>query len=119
MSRCWYVVAAPVAALALFVSGKSLSADPKNQSKGAADVFAGKILSISSKGVSEYGAVLEKVTVRELGGKSFLVGTAVDTGDGEAWTKGRVTWFQVDEAGQIVEFDNVDQLKRAHRDAAP
>jgi len=119
MSRTWLIAAVPVVALAVFVFGPALSAGPQNAPSDSPGVFANKVLSISSKTQGEFGAVLEKVQMKQLGGKSFLVGIAVDTGEASDWTKGRITWYPIDDAGQIIEFDNIEQMMRAHRGAAP
>lgn len=116
MSKTWWLIVGLPALLALFFVSRAIGSDEKKSS--SADVFDGKILTISAKGSATYGAVLERVKIRELGGKSFLVGTAVDIGVG-SWTKGRITWYAVDEAAQIIEFDSVQQIRRVQQEFAP
>jgi hypothetical protein len=39
------------------------------------------------------------------------VGTGVDYGQPENWQKGKRVWIPVDDVAQIVEFNNIDEVK--------
>jgi hypothetical protein len=97
-------------AIGLATTGPTLGADPD---KAREDVFAGKIVVLSLKSTDKYGATLEKVQVKNLGGKAFLVGTGVDTGQPGNWVVGRTVWIPLEDIVQIVEFTNLEQLKNA------
>jgi hypothetical protein len=87
-------------------AGLLLRADePKPPQKPTAD-FAGRIVVVQCKGGVK-NATLENATIRLLGGRSFLVGKAIndDTG-GEVWTP-------VDDIESLVVFETLGQLKRA------
>jgi hypothetical protein len=77
--------------------------------------FAGKIVFILTDQPygDRAGAILEQVQLRKIGGRSFLVGKGVDGGQPSAHAyKGQIVWFSVDHIVQIVEFANMDELKK-------
>jgi hypothetical protein len=85
---------------------------PRPSAPAEAD-FTGKVLALSTDYADKAGAVLEKVKVRTVGGRSFLVGKGVDDGrEGNPYT-GRTVWIAVDHVVQILEFGSVEELKKA------
>ena len=110
MVRTSFVVIVLVVATCLPTTGRVQCADPDMARE---DVFPGKIVVVSLKSTDKYGATMEKVQVKSLGGKSFLVGTSVDDGQPGNWAKGRTIWIPLDDVAQIVEFSSLEQLKAA------
>lgn len=113
MTRTWILFGIAAIVLGMLAIGSALRADPEPSTPKDAEAFPDIIIVISSKSSASFGSVLDKVQVRNLGGRAFLVGTSVDTGAPGEWAKGRRTWFPLDDVGQIVEFTNVEQLKSA------
>lgn len=95
------------AALAALVFAPPLAAQaPKG--KGG---FAGKILVVGLQSSPSMGVTLKEARAERVGGREFLVGTAIDTGDNAEWRAGRAVWIALDDVLQIVEFDSLEQLK--------
>lgn len=82
------------------------------------DHLTGKTLAITVQSDPTYGIYLQDAQVQSLGGKAFLVGVGVDSGEGE-WTAGRRTWVAVDDISEIIEFDNPDDLQKSLEPAEP
>ena len=105
-----------LAAVGLSAAGFLLRADePKADEKAAAPKgeFAGKVLFVQAKG-SIRAATLQEVSVRQLGGRPFLVGKAVDD---DVLTKrqyfvGSQLWLPIEDIESIAAFDNLGQLRR-------
>jgi hypothetical protein len=74
--------------------------------------FSGKILAVSMRAAAT-PVVLEQARIRPLAGQPFLVGKSLDH-PGLKGPRGRTTWLALIEVVRIVEFDDVDQLKRAY-----
>lgn len=56
---------------------------------GSKNPFAGKIVTVYLNGPTlENGEVIENAELREIGGRTVLVGTGADTGQEEDWTAG-------------------------------
>ena len=96
-----------------WAAGPSSSQDAAKPAPAADKDFAGKFLVISFKSAAQHGAVLEKAQVKRLGDQSFLVGKAVDDGQEGNWQKGRTVWLALGDLAAIVEFDDLEQLRRA------
>lgn len=73
--------------------------------------FDGKFISIVKKSNPVSSVDLEKVEVKTLGGKSFLVGIGADTPDN--WQKGRVVWVALDDVSDLTVFPTLDELRKA------
>jgi hypothetical protein len=73
--------------------------------------FDGQFLSISKKSNPASSVELEKVQLRTLGGRSFLVGVGTDTPDN--WQKGKTVWVAVDDVAEITVFATLDELRKA------
>jgi hypothetical protein len=56
--------------------------------------------------------VMEKVKVRQLGERTFLVGKVVEAGQGSGQLKGKSVWQNLDHVLQIIECENVDEAKQ-------
>lgn len=113
MSRTWIFAGV----FALICLGTVLYAGQQQEPPKTEEPFSGKLIVISSKNKGEHGAVLEKVKLRHLAGKTFLVGKSVDMEQAENWTKGQTVWFPMDEVGTIVEFNSAKELKEAYEQA--
>ena len=100
---------AALAALALSPSRAAEDARPD------ADLFAKKIVYVEPRNGADATA-LEKAQVRKLQGASYIVGAVVPAFDDE-WLAGRKTWIAMDTVARLVEFDSLDELKKALKDA--
>ena len=71
---------------------------------------------ISCKNASR-GGVLREVSIRQLGGKAFLVGNCLnDDNQGNQNPFGGVTtWLAMDDITQIMEFKTADDVKNAYK----
>jgi hypothetical protein len=109
------VLVAVLVCLCLMPSPRAgTAADEPRPPAGEAD-FTGKVLVVSMDAPEKFGAVLEQVQVRKLGGRAFLVGKAVDDGrEGGSFYKGRTLWIAVERVTHMVEFANLDELKKAY-----
>lgn len=78
--------------------------------------FAAEVLMIYCED-SSMNTVLGEVRVSDVGGRSFLVGKRL-TQDGKetAWSKA-TQWMPVDDVVSMVEFDNVEDARRATSEA--
>ena len=75
--------------------------------------FAGKVLVIAFKSDPETSATLEKFELKRVGNQMFVVGQGVDDDSPDNWTKGRTVWVPMDDIAQLVEFPDVQTLKKA------
>ena len=110
--RPWMILIAILAATS--AAGLLLRADePKPPQKPTAD-FAGRIVVVQCKGGVK-NATLENATIRLLGGRSFLVGKAIndDTINQRSFFTGGEVWTPVDDIESLVVFETLGQLKRA------
>ncbi|HZL90874.1 MAG TPA: hypothetical protein VFB96_21080 [Pirellulaceae bacterium] len=107
------------AAFALWLAVSLATAQaPKGATAPTADVtakspFAGKVVVISFRSDPETSATLEKFEVKQFGNQAFIVGQTVDDGMPDNWSKGRTTWVPVDDVAHLVEFPDVETLKKA------
>jgi hypothetical protein len=113
MRRLGLLIAVIVTTISLTAAGILQCAEPEKAPPAREHDFAGKILCVSIKGSSEYGARLEKAQVKNLGNKWYLVGTGVDDGEPDNWVKGRTMWISLDTVDQIVEFSSVEDYKKS------
>jgi hypothetical protein len=61
---------------------------------------------------TENNVVLEKVKVRQLGARAFLVGKVLEAEQGRESLKGKTVWQNLDHVLQIIECENVDEAKK-------
>ncbi len=83
--------------------------------------FSGKVLAISIKGADGAGCTIEKVQVRRLGNRSFLVGSLVQSvitkplGTERKDADGMTVWVAVDEINQIAEFKDIEEVRKFYK----
>ena len=75
--------------------------------------FKGKALVVTVE--SKAALPLEHARIRKLGDRSFLVGKGFDDGHPANWTKGRIAWIPMNRVQMIVEFESVEELKKAFK----
>ena len=73
--------------------------------------FEGKFISIQKKSNPANSVDLEKVEVKTLGGRAFLVGIGADTPDN--WQKGRTVWVALDDVSEVTVFGTLEELRKA------
>jgi hypothetical protein len=115
MFRCGCVVAV-VAVLCVGLQPPAFrlaAEEPKPAVPAEAD-FTGKVVGISTDAADKFAVVLEKVTVRKVGERSFLVGKGVDDGREGNYYKGRTLWVAVDRVVFLMEFASLDELKKSY-----
>jgi hypothetical protein len=82
--------------------------------------FTGKVLAVSVKSPhGNTGGVLEKVKVRRLGGRTFLVGQVPARGVGNDRLAGVTLWIAADEVTQIYEFKDLKEALRVYEPFPP
>ena len=96
-------VAAVAVTIALIITGPSGAAP-----QGAASPFAGKIALVLLGGEGRHAYLIES-RVEELGGKSFLVGQAIDPISGKP-LKGTNSWLSIEHVLRITVFDSQEAL---------
>ena len=99
-----------VLGVALTASVAGRSSQPADGKDSAPDPFAGKIILVTTTNSQN---TLKNVQVRKLGERSFLVGVSVrDNTVTQEEFPGRTLWLPVSAVVEIVEFDDLGQLKR-------
>jgi hypothetical protein len=78
------------------------------------DHFKGKVVFVTL--ASQHCLLLDHVCVRKIGEQNFLVGMANKEGLPGNWIKGRTEWIPMTQVELIVEFDSVEQMKKASED---
>lgn len=81
--------------------------------------FAGRVVAVWVRDPAQ-GAVLEEITIKTLGTRSFLVGRMADDGKGSDPRTGMTFWFPVDDVLMLTVFPDVQSARTAYaaRDAA-
>ena len=99
--------------LAGFIGSPTGNAQPRGGGAGGAleDPFAGKYLTIVKRSNPASSIDLEKVELRKLDTRSFLVGTGSDTPDN--WQKGRTVWVALDDVSEVTVFATLEELRKA------
>jgi hypothetical protein len=103
-----------IGVLALAATGGLLPAADEKAPPPREPDFTGKLVYVQSRaGVKE--VLLEKASVRPLGGRPFLVGKAVaeDAVPFRQFTAGAEVWVPVDEVESLAVFDGVAQFRRS------
>jgi hypothetical protein len=77
--------------------------------------FPGKVLLVFLD--SRSSIPIEKPQVRKLGEASFLVGMGSADVQGHHWAKNRTVWLPMDRIEMITEFDSVEEMKKAWKEA--
>jgi hypothetical protein len=96
-----------------FATGVALD-DPKGNTPEANSPepdFTGKVIIITDKGNRHSSGIIEKVKVRRMGGRAFLVGKVADDGQGKK-PVGVNVWIAVEEIGKIWEFESVEGARK-------
>jgi hypothetical protein len=75
------------------------------------NVFEGKFVSIQKKSNPANSVDLEKVELKTLGGRAFLVGIGTDTPDN--WQKGKKVWVALDDVSEVTVFGTLEELRKA------
>ena len=113
--KCAIWIAVTGCLLVCLTAASSLGGDEPQPKPAppADDPFAGKALMIYAKEPAK-GAMLEKVKIKQLGNRSFLVGKTIDK-DAESrshWT-GVTMWVAIDDVTEIIEFKSADEAREA------
>jgi len=87
--------------------------DPKPGVAGSRE-FGGKVLTITLG--DNGGGVFESADLKTLGDRTFIVATAIDMGN-QDWRAGARVWLPVNEIHQMVEFNNVEDARKAYQSA--
>jgi len=95
------------------IASLAIAQPPRDDVETPLTAYAGKILVISFRSDPESTATLEKVQLRQVAAQRFLVGKAVDDGTPRSWNKGATTWVALEDVAQIIEFPNVEAMKKA------
>lgn len=101
---CALVVAAMIAAI-------SRSTTTAQERRDDANSFEGQFLSIARKSNPGTSVELEKVHVKDLAGRTFLVGVGAETPDN--WQKGRTVWVALDDVAEMTSFPSLEEMKKA------
>jgi hypothetical protein len=81
--------------------------------------FRGRYLAITTRGGANTGATLEKVELRRVGDRLFLVGKGIDDGDPNNWYKGTTSWVALDDVSQVTELNSLSRLRNAMPKGSP
>jgi hypothetical protein len=73
--------------------------------------FKGKVLVVTME--SKATLPLEHARIRKLGDRAFLVGKGCDERHPANWTKGQIVWIPMNRVEMIVEFESVEEMKKA------
>ncbi len=77
--------------------------------------FPGKVLLVFLD--SRSSIPLNNPEVRKLGDATFLVGKGSEDIHGHHWANKRTVWLPLERVEMITEFDNVDEMKKAWKEA--
>jgi len=106
------LIAALLAAITLGVltAGRYVVAqEPRDAAPG--NPYADKFISVIKKSNPASSVDLEKVEVKKIDGKAFLVGVGADTPDN--WQRGRSVWVALDDVSEVTTFATVEDLRKA------
>ena len=73
--------------------------------------FDGQFVSIVKKSNPNSSTDLEKVQVRKVDGRAFIVGIGADVPDN--WQKGRTVWVALDDVSEVTVFATLEELRKA------
>lgn len=100
-----------IVALAFVVIARGKAAPPDRGNLATA--FHSKYLVIYSRTKPEHGATLEKVELRKLGDRSYLVGKGINDNDPQNWYRGMTLWYPMEDIGTMIEMNDVSRMKQA------
>ncbi len=88
--------------------------DDKKPSPADKD-FTGKVVAVLLKYDNQQSFVnaIQDARIKRLGDTYFLTGKVVGTSRDVAWKKGAVVWLPLHEVTQIVEYDSLDEVRKA------
>src|SRR5262245_61346944 len=109
MSRMSVVVGTLLAAAIITFTAhpSGIAQDRRDDATG----FDGQFVSIVKKSNPNSSTDLEKVQVRKVDGRSFVVGIGADVPDN--WQKGRTVWVALDDVSEMTVFATLDELRKA------
>lgn len=96
------------------MSGDSLlmSRADNDQPEGLVDhLLPRNIIVVSTKSSTGHGATLQKVTAKQIGDQTFIVGKAIERGHPRDWQKNQTVWINVDDISQFTEFPDAEEMK--------
>jgi hypothetical protein len=105
MSRLGIILA--VALVCFFVAGPSGVAQERRDDGS----FEGQFVSVIKKSNPHISTDLEKVQLRKVDGKTFLVGKGADVPDN--WQKGKMVWVAMDDVSEFTVFATIEELRKA------
>ena len=94
-----------IALVCFFMTGPSGIAQPADTS------FEGQFVSVIKKSNPHISTDLEKVQLRKVAGKTFLVGKGADVPDN--WQKGKMVWVAMDDVSEFTVFATIEELRKA------
>jgi hypothetical protein len=97
-----------VLVLTTFVAGPASSQPP---AAGGDPTLVGPFMTVVKKSNPLNSIDLEKVHIRKLVDRTFLVGTGADTPDN--WQKGKTVWVALDDVSEMTVFSTLDELRKA------
>ena len=86
-----------------------------NAAQVAGNPFPGKVLLVFLD--SRSSIPLSNPEVRKLGDATFLVGKGSEDLHGHHWANKRTVWLPLERVEMITEFDSVDEMKKAWKEA--
>src|SRR5688572_5218629 len=102
-----------LAVLAIFTFPWALRAQDAKPAASAPDL-SGKIVTVTLN--DDVGGVLKDARVLSLGDRQFIAGVGVNMGTND-WREGYRVWIPIDKVIQIVEFDTLDDARKAYNTA--
>lgn len=116
MGKYQFIALGVVIVIALSGDGPVSGAKNKNQKRPAdarTNFTPAKSITVVARKFDPQQLVpLQGATVKKLGSVHCLVGRVIGSINGEDWRKGTVVWIPVQDIFQLVEFDNLEQLKK-------
>src|SRR5438874_1247053 len=114
MSRRTVICMAVISALVLLaVTAPHYAQDQKTQPPGPTGLEDKVVIIWANEPVK--GGVLEKVHVRRLGSRDYLVGRIPDPRDGQRNPQvGKISWYPIDSIYHMIQFDTVDEAKELY-----
>jgi hypothetical protein len=95
------------ALLAHTIGPASVAQERRDDASG----FDGQFVSIVKKSNPSSSTDLEKVQIRKVDGRAFVVGVGADVPDN--WQKGRTVWVALDDVSEVTVFSTLEELRKA------
>jgi hypothetical protein len=112
VSKCWFIMAAALVVAGLAATNLVSGARGQKRRPEIRIEFGKRITVVAMKFDPQQLTPMDGVTVKKLGDMTFLVGRVIGSINGEDWRKGTTVWIPVRDIYQLVEFDNLDQVKK-------